>query len=347
MVRYKGSGLASSQGLWQRWRKGESISEIGRALGHPPGTIFTALKKTGGISPVQRNSIFGLLFICGGLIGFLVMILYARSGVTKYKEHIEELVTKDTPDRTTKKFPAVAKQTASAENIIAERNTENASSENPSGEGTSKYISVSGPKVLDTEVNILIQLRISKTLEEAIEKAEERHSPRRKNTNAIVRIYANWNAAIAAGASLTPGLWGVLTIVPELILITRNQIQMVYDIGAACGKKAKLHPRVLLAIVVIVLGEGGIGLATIRGNQILVKRASLRAIQKLTSKLGGRVTQRILNRILTRWIPIVGSVVMAAWVRQSTIEMGREAARLFEKELVLTDTELTENEITK
>ncbi|MGJ6970178.1 helix-turn-helix domain-containing protein [Streptosporangium sp. G11] len=39
------------QDLWRRWRAGESISMISRALGKPPGSVFTVLKHHGGISP--------------------------------------------------------------------------------------------------------------------------------------------------------------------------------------------------------------------------------------------------------------------------------------------------------
>jgi IS30 family transposase len=41
--------------LWERWRRGESISEIGRALDRAPGTIFTTLKERGGIAPAERH----------------------------------------------------------------------------------------------------------------------------------------------------------------------------------------------------------------------------------------------------------------------------------------------------
>lgn len=40
--------------LWERWRAGGSISEIGRALDRAPGTIFTTLREHGGIAPPQR-----------------------------------------------------------------------------------------------------------------------------------------------------------------------------------------------------------------------------------------------------------------------------------------------------
>jgi IS30 family transposase len=40
--------------LWRRWRGGDSISVISRALCKPPGSVFTVLKHHGGISPAVR-----------------------------------------------------------------------------------------------------------------------------------------------------------------------------------------------------------------------------------------------------------------------------------------------------
>lgn len=35
--------------LWKRWRRGQSISDIGRALCKPPGSIYGYLSASGGI----------------------------------------------------------------------------------------------------------------------------------------------------------------------------------------------------------------------------------------------------------------------------------------------------------
>jgi IS30 family transposase len=41
--------------LWDRWKAGESISDIARALKKPPGSIHGVLKATGGIAPPHRR----------------------------------------------------------------------------------------------------------------------------------------------------------------------------------------------------------------------------------------------------------------------------------------------------
>ena len=40
--------------IWRRWKQGESLSEIGRALGRSPSTIFWMLRRRGGFAPRPR-----------------------------------------------------------------------------------------------------------------------------------------------------------------------------------------------------------------------------------------------------------------------------------------------------
>lgn len=46
---------AGKQELWDRWRAGESISQISVALSKPPGSVFTVLRQYGGIAPKHRT----------------------------------------------------------------------------------------------------------------------------------------------------------------------------------------------------------------------------------------------------------------------------------------------------
>ncbi len=50
-------GLSAMQKaeLWERWKNGESLSEIGRALGKHAGSVFGVLKTHGGIVPTPRR----------------------------------------------------------------------------------------------------------------------------------------------------------------------------------------------------------------------------------------------------------------------------------------------------
>jgi IS30 family transposase len=49
-------GLTAEQkaAIWQRWKAGESLHEIGRAFGKDHGSIVFLLSKHGGIAPAVR-----------------------------------------------------------------------------------------------------------------------------------------------------------------------------------------------------------------------------------------------------------------------------------------------------
>lgn len=50
-----GMSIAQKEVVWKRWKEGDSFSEIGRAVGRPPGSIFTFLQVYGGITPPVRK----------------------------------------------------------------------------------------------------------------------------------------------------------------------------------------------------------------------------------------------------------------------------------------------------
>jgi IS30 family transposase len=50
-----GLSAAGKKELWNRWRAGESISDIARSLQKPPGSIHGMLEATGGFSPPERR----------------------------------------------------------------------------------------------------------------------------------------------------------------------------------------------------------------------------------------------------------------------------------------------------
>jgi IS30 family transposase len=56
-----GLSAAGKKELWERWRAGESISDIARALQKPPGSIHGMLQATGGFSAPQRRRRRGAL----------------------------------------------------------------------------------------------------------------------------------------------------------------------------------------------------------------------------------------------------------------------------------------------
>jgi IS30 family transposase len=50
-----GMSDAQKREVWQRWKQGQSLSEIGRALGKVPGSIHGVVKANGGFTPADRT----------------------------------------------------------------------------------------------------------------------------------------------------------------------------------------------------------------------------------------------------------------------------------------------------
>jgi IS30 family transposase len=46
---------AERRELWERWKRGESVSDIARALDRAPGTIHCTLRERGGVAPSERR----------------------------------------------------------------------------------------------------------------------------------------------------------------------------------------------------------------------------------------------------------------------------------------------------
>lgn len=161
----------------------------------------------------------------------------------------------------------------------------------------------------------------------------QKPKPNKQDIPWIIVEYAASNMAISGGLGLIPGPFGLLGVIPEIILIIRNQVAMIYDIGAAYGKDDVITVELLLGIFGSTLGVGGISLITMHGSKILVRRASLRVIQQVIGVLAGQITQRLIKATISKWLPIVGAVAVAAWSYHSTTQIGQQAVEIFNKDI--------------
>jgi len=155
--------------------------------------------------------------------------------------------------------------------------------------------------------------------------------PSKFDANKIIYHYSNLNAGISGALNLVPGPFGLVAIVPELILIVKYQLMMVCDIGYAYGDEKGISKETLLYVFGNALGMGGMGLGIIQGNKILIKRVSLRIFQKIIAWLGGKITQRALKALIAKWFPLAGATAMAAWSHYSTKTIGNKSVELFSK----------------
>lgn len=161
--------------------------------------------------------------------------------------------------------------------------------------------------------------------------------PDKKSVPSIINSYSATNAAISGGASLVPGPWGMIAVIPEIAAVVRNQLVMIYDLGMAYGKSKVLTKELLAGVLLTALGSSAGSLLVMQGSKVFVKRVTLRAFQKIIVVLAGRITQQAIKSAISKWLPVVGAAAMAAWSNYLTRQVGKKAVEIFDKDIVLTD----------
>jgi len=142
-------------------------------------------------------------------------------------------------------------------------------------------------------------------------------------------------AALAAGSlALPPGPLGWLTILPELIAVWKIQAQMVADIAAIYGRKSCLTREQMLYCLFRHMAAQAVRDLVVRvGERFLVRRVSVRALQNAAGKVGVRVSQRAIGKGLSRWLPIVGALGVAAYAYYDTGQVAATTIELFERDI--------------
>jgi hypothetical protein len=96
--------------------------------------------------------------------------------------------------------------------------------------------------------------------------------PDKKSAPAIINSYSIANTAISGGASLIPGPWGMVAVVPEIAAVIRNQLAMIYDVGVAYGKRKVLTKELLAGVLITAMGASAGSLFVMQGGKVFVKR---------------------------------------------------------------------------
>jgi hypothetical protein len=138
-------------------------------------------------------------------------------------------------------------------------------------------------------------------------------------------------AALTAGSlALPPGPLGWITILPEIVAVWRIQSQMIADIAGTYGKDAALNQEQMLYCLFRHSAAQAVRDLVVRvGERVLIRQASLRATQRIVSKVGLHVTQRSISRGISRWLPVVGAVGVGAYAYYDTQKVAETAIELF------------------
>lgn len=164
--------------------------------------------------------------------------------------------------------------------------------------------------------------------------AEPANDKPKARAKRIVRAAGLNAGALSAGLALPPGPLGLLTVIPDLVRVWKIQQQMVADVAACFGKSAQLNRQMM---VYCLFRHGAAMLlrdvVARVGERVIVKQASLRLIQQLLRRIGLQVTQKTVGKSLSRWLPILGPVLIGAYSLMDTRSVGKTAIDTFSREI--------------
>ena len=179
-------------------------------------------------------------------------------------------------------------------------------------------------------------------LQDAIERAlseiphtDETPSDRpEERAREIARKAAFKAAGLSGGLALPPGPFGYLTILPDLVGIWRIQTQMVADMAGVFGQQAFLsREQMLYCLFRHAAAQAMRDLVVRVGERVLIRQATLGAIERVLRRVGIRVTQRLAGHAIARWLPIVGALGVGAYAYYDTGQVAETALDLFRREI--------------
>jgi EcsC family protein len=141
-------------------------------------------------------------------------------------------------------------------------------------------------------------------------------------------------AATSAALAIPPGPLGLLTIIPDLLLIWSIQAKMVADIAGAFGKTAYLNQEQMLYCLFRHAASQAVRDLVVRvGERMLIRRGTLRGLQSAARRIGVKIAQRLIGKSLSRWVPIVGALGVGAYAYYDTGQVAATALELFQREI--------------
>lgn len=168
--------------------------------------------------------------------------------------------------------------------------------------------------------------------------SDKRESSNPEQSAHRISTIASTKAAATAGTlAIPPGPIGWLTILPEMIAVWKIQAQLVADISAIYGRKSDLtQEQMIYCLFRHVAAQAVRDLVVRVGERVLIKRASLRVLQRVAQQIGVKATQRTIAKGLSRWVPIVGAVGVGGYAYFDTSRVGRTAIEVFSGDMYRT-----------
>ena len=139
---------------------------------------------------------------------------------------------------------------------------------------------------------------------------------------------------ISTGAGIPTGPVGLATIIPEVVAITKLQINLIFKVAKFHQQEAKVNKTIILTVLGVAMGVVlKHALINKVGTRLIVKSLSAEGAKRITREIGEKFAAGLLKRGLGRWIPLMLAPVFGYLSLSMTRKIGREAESLFSHEL--------------
>ena len=154
-------------------------------------------------------------------------------------------------------------------------------------------------------------------------------------------------AAVSGGLALPVGPLGMLTVLPDLVIVWRIQSQMVVDIAAAFGHKKPLTEEDLMTCLfrhvagtavreyersIPIEHEEKSGKSVLDLLDRFTRSGSRDVAVRVGKQIGQVVLERVAKRAASRIVPLAGAAIVSAYAAMDTKEVARTAVELFSGE---------------
>jgi hypothetical protein len=145
-------------------------------------------------------------------------------------------------------------------------------------------------------------------------------------------------AAISAGANLPPGPFSLLTVIPELVAVSKVQIDLIYRIAKYYKKQRFVNKTIVLLIMANAFGLT-LGRAFVRtaGKRVIIKVLGSRVLMQFAKRVGIQISTRVIAKLPVRIIPGLAAVVFACLSYSMTKKIGEKADELLSQDINLED----------
>ncbi len=151
----------------------------------------------------------------------------------------------------------------------------------------------------------------------------------------LARKAATRAAALSGALALPPGVFGMLTVLPDLVAIWRIQAQLVADIAGLYGKEMELtRTHMLYCLFRHAASQLTRDFAVRAGERFVIRQLSGSALRSALTTIGISVTQRVAGTTASRWLPVVGAAAVAGYAYFDTLQVAKTAVRMLEGKAV-------------